>query len=108
MRGCAILNSALILLSFAISTTLSSNAYAYYGSCNEPSKPSCIDFLGINNDEFSMSMCRSEIEQYSRSIKSYIECIADELEQESSKQTRKLNEVTKRYNCYARGEKFCL
>lgn len=97
-----------ILFANAFPIMIQNSAFAYYGSCSEPSKPSCVDYLSINHDKFSMDMCRADIDSYSRRIKEYIECIRSELEQESTEQTGKLNKVVRRYNCYARGEKFCL
>ena len=78
-----------------------------YGSCRVPNEPGCVGTLGISRDNFSFQMCRTEVDAYSREVQSYIRCLNDEVASEKEDKTRKLNEVVKRFNCYASGGSAC-
>ena len=97
----------LLISVVGITLAISGNAYPYMGYCSEPSEPSCVDMLGISRDEFSMSMCRSEIESYLSDIETYIDCRVGELEDEQRQLRDDADRSIERFNCYARGEDFC-
>ena len=68
--------------------------------CSEPVEPSCIDMLSMSRDQFSVDMCRLEVESYISDMQSYVECVQRDA-------SSKVDEQIDRYNCYARGESFC-
>jgi len=92
---------------------------AAFGSmCFEPTRPYCADSLGYSQSEYAFQSCRDEIERFSRNVNEYIQCKVDEAESEYKKQLSeiKIEAVAKRgeasraiqrFNCYAKGGKFC-
>lgn len=95
-----------VAVAIFIASSYASDALAY-GYCSKPSEPHCLDMLSLNRDEFSFSMCRSEVERYLQDVNDYVACVYDEAAQEESEQTRKANDAISRFNCYAQGSDFC-
>jgi|SaaInlStandDraft_3_1057020.scaffolds.fasta_scaffold99143_1 hypothetical protein len=76
--------------------------------CSEPREPSCLLMLGMNRDENQLDWCRSEIEGFVKSTDRYLECLENQLVDQKSEHLKKANESIEKFNCYARGDDFCL
>ena len=89
---------------FVLMVNSPQSAYAY---CSEPSEPSCLDTLGLMQDEMWFNMCRSEVASYVSDVEDYIGCRIREVKSEQTDLTQKANEAIERFNCYASGNSFC-
>jgi hypothetical protein len=98
--------TAFAIIIFAFVASSATNVFGY-GFCSPPVEPSCIDSLSLSRDEFTFNSCRDEVESYRRGVKSYIDCMLDEVQTERDEQVRKLNDVIERFNCYAKGDSIC-
>jgi hypothetical protein len=74
---------------------------AFASWCTEPSKPWCLD---VGQPD---SYCRYEVEAYVTKERDFRSCIVDEANTKIEESKTRVNKVVDRWNCYARGEKFC-
>lgn len=70
--------------------------------CSEPSKPFCLD-LGQPDD-----WCRSEVEQYLVREREFRECLVDDANRRMEESKRRARQTIEKWNCYAKGNSFCL
>ncbi len=109
----------LATLTIVLLLLLPGAAFSRFGSsCYEPDSPSCVNYMGMNKDEFSFQMCRDKVARFSNEVTEYVQCKLDEAEAEYKE---KLDEIKrdavnkraesdraiKRFNCYAKGGSFC-
>lgn len=66
--------------------------------CQKPTKPYCADGYGAFSDEFDFQRCRTEVEEFRRSVRRYLECLRDE----SDAAVREINSVIEAFNRRAR------
>jgi len=108
----ATITAVLILL-------LPGKAFSGFGSsCFEPSSPSCVSYMGMSDDEFTFQMCRDKVARFSNEVNEYIQCRLNEAESEYNEKLSQIkteamskkdeaNRAIRRFNCYAKGERFC-
>lgn len=95
-----------LVLVLVVGWSLTASA-AFYGYCSKPSPPSCLDMLGISRDEFTFTLCQSEVDAYIDSVKKYIDCRIGEVQDESRELKNEVNRAIERFNCYAAGSAYC-
>jgi hypothetical protein len=71
--------------------------------CTAPVEPFCINRFGTFDDDWSFRSCRRDVETYREEVRAYLSCLRLEEERIISE----VNRVIERFNCRARGERFC-
>jgi hypothetical protein len=97
--GLRMLGRAVATLALAFVTSISPVSARW---CIEPSKPFCLD-IGQPDD-----WCRSEVEQFLAREKEFRDCLVDEANQRIEESKRRSKQVVEKWNCYAKGNSFCL
>lgn len=88
-----------VLLALALVTSISPASAQW---CSEPSKPFCLD-IGQPDD-----WCRSEVEQFLAREKERRDCLVDEAYQRIDESKRRSKLIVEKWNCYSKGNFFCL
>lgn len=95
MPGCRARRSIALA---ALAMAAASGARAQGLWCQPPGKPYCVEGYGAFLNEFDFAQCRSEVEEYRRRIRTYLEC----LREESEGAVRDLDRVIDAFNRRAR------
>lgn len=93
----------LLVVIVALSMLALGNSSAHARRCWRPDPPSCLDYYGTFEDDFSFENCKREMESYLDEVTTYQECLQKDINEIADE----ANEQIKKFNCKASGESFC-
>jgi hypothetical protein len=99
LRSAAMIAVVSILIASAFAP-----ASARFGYCSEPTPPWCHSVASTFDDKSSFNLCRSQMTDYVGDVDDYVDCLRDEQKDAIAES----NKVVDKFNCYAKGNRFCL
>ncbi len=86
--------------------------FAAHAFCSMQSEPMCLTLETPFKNSTSFQWCKNEMDRYEKALKDYKACVLEEAMEEvrrkNDEAARKYNRAVDKFNCYARGERFCM
>ena len=95
--------STFAALIVAVTLATPSRGYGITSICIAPRPPYCTDTTRAFEDQMSFNSCKRDVEGYLSDVDRYVDCLRENQRNAISES----KEVVNRFNCHARGERFC-